>query len=68
MPIRLRGRQMFRRPFVAAARRAGVPVHAWIVDEPDEMRRLIEWGVTGIISDRPDLAVEVVRSLNEARA
>jgi glycerophosphoryl diester phosphodiesterase len=63
MPFRLRGRQMLRRSFVRAARRAGIPVQAWIVDEADEMRQLIEWGVTGIISDRPDRAVEVVREL-----
>jgi len=62
MPFRLRGRQMLRRSFVRCARRAGVPVQAWIVDDPDEMRQLIEWGVTGIISDRPDVAVEVIKA------
>jgi glycerophosphoryl diester phosphodiesterase len=61
MPFRLRGQQMFRRSFVRAARRGGFPVQAWIVDEPADMRRLISWGVSGIISDRPDLAVHVVK-------
>lgn len=61
MPFRLRGRQMFGRAFVRAARRAGIPVQAWIVDDPADMRRLIGWGVTGIISDRPDLAMAVTR-------
>jgi glycerophosphoryl diester phosphodiesterase len=64
MPFRLRGRQMFRRSFVRAAHRARLPVHAWIVDDPDDMRQLIGWGVTGIISDRPDVAVEIVKSVN----
>lgn len=62
MPFRLRGRQMFGRAFVRAARRARLPVQAWIIDDPHDMRRLIEWGVTGIISDRPDIAVELVRA------
>ncbi len=62
MPFRLRGRQMFRRSFVRTVRRAGVPVQAWVVDDPHVMRQLILWGVTGIISDRPDIAVEVVRT------
>jgi glycerophosphoryl diester phosphodiesterase len=62
MPFRLHGRQMFRRSFVRAARRGGLPVQAWIIDEPADMRRLIDWGVTGIISDRPDVAVDIVKA------
>jgi glycerophosphoryl diester phosphodiesterase len=55
------GKQRFGRRFVRAARRAGRPVQAWIVDREDHMRTLLDWGVTGLISDRPDVAVEVVR-------
>ena len=61
MPVRFRGRAVLTRGFVRAARRALCPVHAWVVDDPSEMRRLIDWGVTGIISDRPDVARELVR-------
>lgn len=67
MPFRLRGRQLLRRSFVRAARRAGVPVQAWIVDDPDDMRRLIDWGVTGIITDRPDIAAVVVKADGKAK-
>jgi glycerophosphoryl diester phosphodiesterase len=63
VPFRLDGQQRFGEPFVRAARRAGLPVHAWIVDTPDDMRELLAWGVTGIISDRPDLAVVVAGGL-----
>jgi glycerophosphoryl diester phosphodiesterase len=59
-PYRLRGRKVFGRGFVRAARRAGIPVQAWIVDLEDDMRRLLDWGVTGLISDRPDVALRVV--------
>jgi len=57
VPYRLRGRQMFGAGFVRAARRGHVPVFVWIDDEPDEMRMLIDWGVTGLITDRPDVAM-----------
>ncbi len=50
------------RRFVEDAHRAGVAVQVWTVDEEADMLRLIEWGVDGIISDRPDVAVEVVRT------
>jgi glycerophosphoryl diester phosphodiesterase len=61
MPFRLDGQQTLHRAFVEVVRRAGVPVQAWIVDEAADMRQLIGWGVTGIISDRPDVALDVVR-------
>jgi glycerophosphoryl diester phosphodiesterase len=58
-PIRHNGQPAFDGRFVAAARAVGIPVHVWVVDEPDEMRQLLDWGVTGIISDRPAVAVAV---------
>lgn len=61
IPLRLRGRQILRRPLVRAARRAGIPVQAWIVDSEEDIRMIVEWGVTGIITDRPDVALNVVR-------
>ena len=34
-------------------------VHVWTVNEADEMRRLFNWGVDGIFTDDPALAVRV---------
>lgn len=45
---------------VQLARRRGIPTHVWVVDEEADMRRLLAWGVTGLISDRPDVAMRVV--------
>ncbi len=47
---------------VAAAHRAGMQVHVWTVNEPDVMGELLDWGVDGLITDRPDLLKAVLES------
>lgn len=49
--------------FVRDAHAAGCVVQVWTVDQESDMRRLLGWGVDGIITDRPDLAVPVVGEL-----
>jgi len=46
--------------FIEHAHRAGVLVKVWTVDDPADMRRLLQWGVDALISDRPDLAAPIV--------
>jgi glycerophosphoryl diester phosphodiesterase len=50
--------------FIDYAHRAGLPVKVWTVNESADVRRLAGWGVDGIITDRPDVAVGVVRGLS----
>ena len=43
--------------FVANAHRHGIQVHAWTINDEQEMRDLLLMGVDGIITDYPDLMV-----------
>ncbi len=45
---------------VEAARRVGMATHVWTINDRADMERLLDWGVDGIITDRPDLLKEVL--------
>jgi glycerophosphoryl diester phosphodiesterase len=48
---------------LAEAHRRGLQVHVWTIDDEPEMRRLLDLGVDGIMTDRP----AVLRSVLEGR-
>jgi glycerophosphoryl diester phosphodiesterase len=43
----------------------GTKVNVWTVDEEADMRRLAGWGVDGIISNKPDVVLNVLRSMKK---
>lgn len=47
--------------FVSGAHRHGLAVHVWTIDEPEEMERLLEVGVDGIMTDRPSVLNAVLK-------
>jgi glycerophosphoryl diester phosphodiesterase len=48
------GRRLVTPRLARDLRRHGIPLHVWTVNEPADMHRLLDWGVEGLISDRPD--------------
>ena len=47
-------RQVIDAAFVEAAREAGLGVHVYTINDEATMRRLIDWGATGLFTDYPD--------------
>lgn len=47
--------------FIAFLNNLNIPVHYWVIDDEELMRKLLENGAQGIITDRPDIAVPLVR-------
>lgn len=60
VPASFQGIELVDERFVEAAHRASLAVHVWTIDERDEMERLVELGVDGVISDVPSVLVSVL--------
>lgn len=60
MPERSGARQVLNPRWIREAHAHNVAIHVWTVDDEADMRRLLDWGVDGIISDRPDRLARVL--------
>lgn len=60
VPIRLGRLPVHSERVIARAHELGIRVVVWTVDDPTAMRTLLDAGVDGIITDRPDVLREVL--------
>ena len=49
--------------FIREAHAKNIKVEPWTVNNPELMKQYIEWGVDGIITDRPDLMIQVLKEM-----
>ncbi len=62
VPLAFRGIPIVTARFIRAAHKRGVKVQVWTVDARDEMERLLDLGVDGIMSDSPSLLRDVLQA------
>lgn len=61
LPERWNGVRIVTPALIDVVHAAQAEVHVWTVNDPDDMIRLLNMGVDGIVTDRADLAVELIR-------
>ena len=62
VPHKYKGVAVTDRRLVERAHAAGLQVHVWTIDDADEMHELLDLGVDGIMTDRPTVLRDVLRS------
>lgn len=50
---------------VRACHQAGLEINPWVINEPEEMCRFIDWGVDGIITDCPPRLLQILNRAGE---
>ncbi|MGI9610824.1 MAG: glycerophosphodiester phosphodiesterase, partial [Acidimicrobiia bacterium] len=60
VPTHFRGVKVVTRRLVETAHSHGLQVHVWTVNEPAAMESLLDLGVDGLVTDRPDLLKELM--------
>ena len=62
VPEKYDGTTVVNHQFVRAAHERNMSVHVWTVNDADDMRRLIETGVDGIMTDYPQRLIEILKT------
>ena len=67
VPEYVGGMQVLSKGFIEAAHARNLQVHAWTINAEEDMRRLIEFGVDGLITDYPDRLLRLLGGAAGAR-
>ena len=57
---------LLRREVIDACHAAGLQVNTWTCDDPERMAELLDWGIDGICTNVPDVALSVIAARGRA--
>jgi glycerophosphoryl diester phosphodiesterase len=60
VPLKAAGVKIITRSFIDMAHARGLDVHAWTINDPDEMQRLVAMGIDGLVTDYPRRTLSVL--------
>ena len=61
IPPEAEGRTLANKNFINSSHKKGLKIFVWTINEEEEMRELIKFGVDGIITDYPDKLIEILK-------
>ncbi len=61
-PVKLRSFDFITADYIEKAHRLNLQIHVWTINDPDEMKRLIDLGVDGIMTDYPERLLTLLQS------
>lgn len=60
VPMRSSGIKIIHPGFMKLAKQKNIAVQVWTINDPEEMQHLIDLGVDGIMTDRPDVLLKLL--------
>ena len=63
IPMKAKGINLAKAGFTKMAHKRDMIIHYWTINSKENMRKLIHFGVDGIMTDRPDLLIELYKEM-----
>ena len=67
VPVDVKGIPLITKVFIDRVHSMNKVIHAWTINDPEEMHRLLDLGIDGIMTDRPQVLKDVLVERNEWR-
>ena len=64
IPIKWNGIKILTKKLIIEAKKRNLLIHVWTINNPNEMEELIDMGINGIVTDEPDILMNIIKNRN----